>query len=1714
MVAFRVASTQASERILHPKERILHRPERILHSLERIVGKPAPQPPSPLSQKSRFISDRADTPRLKRESARFGEQIARHIFHHKKCSEMNSIRLFQLLTLLAVALFQAPQLVAQNDRGPALSNVPALINNLADTKPLKHLVEGTYSPEYFLTYSAAADHVQGMARLANGNYVFSHSTFPWEQGFVAFSRPNNDAVFKQYGWESYTQSHPSGLQACGNILATINQDPAVSVHFFDATNPDNPVELTHLRITNYGCFDCDLDTGIDAVGLVYNEAEQKHYLTLSKGSEAGREDGPVWLFKSNGLPLTDPNCEFTYDNDWFFRTFTAAAGFNLLYDESGNMYAAAMYRTDPGGEERIRLTRFYIETIPNRYYTITDSNGNDFTYTAQGDTVKTIFVTDIALSGSGYYNNSVPGFRWGGGIAVNNPNSIDVFASSRLLASPNGNHCVIKIWKGLGVLDDCRKYSDVSWLTSHNAFAAPSYGYDVINNQSLDLEGQLTGGARAFTLQVWEKANLNAPSGGPAYNAVRDAMSEGVAYLLNDPGRQPAQGGFIAGKNWPFDFAVNKYYARLSLWLDNICQYLLDNPSEVVTLFLEGDAGYNAHLNALQVLSDEKLDLFMNESDYANIYHRTLGEMRSSGRRLAVFRAGGTHNFNVDGRSFQFRDRFEKTVENVTDVLPISLNNCDKRAESANLDTPERLVVFNHLGQPFHELIVRRWLDHCSGVGIPNFLVVNNVTDGSLGVQPKDAVNEFNRRMEERIKGGNVRYRIMVAGSSWNISQENDDDGAKVLTSDNPAEWDFILNSDKSYFIRLKGTNRYLTAPANIFNNCQMKTDTDTDRARWYAEPLPGGALRLFSQHSYAGTRKAMREVDGGDAIKLSDNIDFVDVGAQKFELRPVPFLSATCKPATVVLDENGSAILLPEAVKDQISYSGICEAALFATVDKDVLGCADLGTQQVTLSVTNGADLNTTCTTTVTVVDNTLPSIDCPPTKVISADANCEKQLGAWSPISATDNCSANPVVTQSPAANTLLSGHNDSEMVTLSVNDGHGNERSCQFQVILKDQTAPNVQCKNHTAYLDASGMVSISASDVYLSGTDNCGTVNLISVSPSSFTCSNIGLNTVILETNDGHNNPKSCSATVTVVDNTAPTVNCKLHTAYLNASGTVTIAPTDVLLNAADNCGTINPTAVVPNIFNCSNLGANAVVLSINDGNGNSNTCNTTVTIVDNIAPSVVCKTFDAFLNAAGTVSITPNNVFQSGADNCGVVNLVSVSPSNFTCAQLGSNPVTLTANDGHGNGASCNTYVIVKDAIAPTVLCNNVTLYLNSAGQASLTVAQVNNGSFDNCSITALGLSQSTFTCANTGSNTVTLSGTDQSGNKANCNATVTVLDAMVPVSKCKDLTANLPANGTITISASSIDNGSFDNCSHTLTLTPNAFTCANVGLNTVTLRATDASGNSSTCTAKVTVRDLIAPTALCKNATIFVNDLGNATLNISQINNGSSDACGISTMSLSKTQFNCSDIPGSSQTVTLTLKDVHNNVSTCNAQVTTKDNMAPTAVCENTTVNLGPNGTVTVYPQNLASDSYDNCSVWSYSPTAKLYTTANMGNNNLTITVKDWSGNAATCVSVVTVIPYAGNSDFQQPDRGLGGILLFPNPTSGTATLTFQLPSEQKFVVRVFDLAGRMVYQHEDRGLFGENTLPIRLNGIASGVYILDFQSEDLKAQQRIVVQE
>jgi hypothetical protein len=161
---------------------------------------------------------------------------------------------------------------------------------------------------------------------------------------------------------------------------------------------------------------------------------------------------------------------------------------------------------------------------------------------------------------------------------------------------------------------------------------------------------------------------------------------------------------------------------------------------------------------------------------------------------------------------------------------------------------------------------------------------------------------------------------------------------------------------------------------------------------------------------------------------------------------------------------------------------------------------------------------------------------------------------------------------------------------------------------------------------------------------------------------------------------------------------------------------------------------------------------------------------------------------------------------------------------------------------------------VIDNVLPTVITKNITIQLSAAGTASIVVADINNGSTDNCGIEALSLDKTSFSCSNVGANTVTLKVTDKNGNVATKTAIVTVEDKIVPVVFTKNITVELGASANVLITAADVNNGSTDNCGiKLLELDKALFSCGNEGDNIVTLKVTDNSGNVSTKTAIVTV---------------------------------------------------------------------------------------------------------------------------------------------------------------------------------------------------------------------------------------------------------------------
>jgi hypothetical protein len=167
----------------------------------------------------------------------------------------------------------------------------------------------------------------------------------------------------------------------------------------------------------------------------------------------------------------------------------------------------------------------------------------------------------------------------------------------------------------------------------------------------------------------------------------------------------------------------------------------------------------------------------------------------------------------------------------------------------------------------------------------------------------------------------------------------------------------------------------------------------------------------------------------------------------------------------------------------------------------------------------------------------------------------------------------------------------------------------------------------------------------------------------------------------------------------------------------------------------------------------------------------------------------------------------------------------------------------------------------KDLLAPVVRVKEIKVSLGNTGSVTVSAEEVNDGSSDNVGITTLTLSKSTFNCSNLGTNKVTFTAKDASGNTSSAEVTVSVADEIKPTLKAKaTYNLKLDVQGKATLKWEDIDEGSSDNCSiKERKLSKTEFSRTDGGDNKVTYTLTDISGNTSSI--DITVRvDIVLST--------------------------------------------------------------------------------------------------------------------------------------------------------------------------------------------------------------------------------------------------------------
>jgi hypothetical protein len=275
-----------------------------------------------------------------------------------------------------------------------------------------------------------------------------------------------------------------------------------------------------------------------------------------------------------------------------------------------------------------------------------------------------------------------------------------------------------------------------------------------------------------------------------------------------------------------------------------------------------------------------------------------------------------------------------------------------------------------------------------------------------------------------------------------------------------------------------------------------------------------------------------------------------------------------------------------------------------------------------------------------------------------------------------------------------------------------------------------------------------------------------------------------------------------------------------------------------------------------------------------------------------------------------------------------------------------------------------------------------------------------------------------------------------------------------PVARTKNVRAVLDAAGRVTIDAQQVNDGSQGVCGTIqYSLDKTAFTCADVGANTVTLQVTDGAGNRSTATATVTVVDETAPVISDVSATPATIFLADGKMTTVKLGYTITDNCTVSPV------------------------------------VTVKSNEPQSGL--------------------FAGDQSPD---WQITDEKTVQLRAERGNSGngrvytINVTARDAAGNRTEKEVTVSVPAYASMS-MAGADAGLQ-LFAYPNPFRKQLTLQLKSMSAEPVNIRVMDAAGRVLQTVNQLAPTGNLVVGDQLR---PGVYFLEGYQGNQKILLRLI---
>jgi|GEM_PF-6436010 len=784
------------------------------------------------------------------------------------------------------------------------------------------------------------------------------------------------------------------------------------------------------------------------------------------------------------------------------------------------------------------------------------------------------------------------------------------------------------------------------------------------------------------------------------------------------------------------------------------------------------------------------------------------------------------------------------------------------------------------------------------------------------------------------------------------------------------------------------------------------------------------------------------------------------------------------------------------------------------------------VGVTTVTFEATDSNGNTVMCSFDVTVNDVTEPTLECPATILVANDAGiCGADVTVPNP-TVTDNC-------EDEQPGTFVNDFNGTDdasdfypvgttTVEFTYTDAGGNTTTCTVDVTVEDTEAPVIACEGSIDDT-VSEMATVGAA---ISNTLPA-TVSTITVTESQvITDVNVDVNINHTWVADMEITLTSPAGTELILFDQGCSANDLMFTFDDEGEGDLAdcTAGTDNQAYPLESYVPSNPLA----IFIGEDTAGDWTISITDTAGGDDGTFNSWG--LDLMYEATPLPPFVVELDADGMGSVAAEDLLIDVTDNCGNTTVTSGTPAvpgqlattdflDFTSAYSGImfdvnalSDVNVSSFDvdlfDRGGGGDANievyfkegTFVGSEEVMEDWTLLETVTITPNAVGVAdelNLSLGQTILGGTTG----AFYVVVTTPFSPTAGWNIIALENGAAIGSTIVSNSVIEILQGKLLDYPFVDAIPDTGFRQNINVRYSE----------GTGLMTTVDFTCADTGLNTVTINATDDAGNTASCEAIVDVQDNIDPVIVCQDFTLELDDNGVATLDpLSLLDETmSTEACGFDIATADITEFDCSNI-GTPTLVTIFVQDPSGNIASCSAMVTVVDVNGPVLTCpeDQTVATDEGTGTYIVEDFTALATATDGCSATpTISQDPAVGTELGVGTYTVTLTATDDLGNASTCTFQLTV---------QFDELGVeenelsNAIAMYPNPATAIVNLsnTSNIALDR---AAIYDVNGKMVSDVNLDGLIGERAIDV--SALASGVYIVQISGEGTTIAKRLIIE-